>query len=557
MYSLLLTVGTLLIFALLAGRVCVILHVPRVTGYILTGLAAGPHTAALIGNNPVLGPADLASLDHVYDLALGIIAFSIGGHFSFGGIKRWGMRIWKISLIEMAASFVLVAAGTMLAGITAAGALFLGCMAVTTAPAATKMVIREHDSEGPLSDMLMDLIVINNLAAIILFSVLVHVLITPDHPISELAYTMLIPVAVGTGTGLAVSIWEQRMQRKIERQALALAAVAVIWGSCELLGVPMMLATLVAGTVVVNSSPHGSRIFKELMEIDYVLYVLFFIIAGAHLNIELLKYMGVVGVAYVILRTAGKFTGATLGTTVARCESSMRKWLGPAMLAQAGLAIGLAGSLASAWGEQGKQIQTVILASVVFFEILGPLLVRLSLVRTGEVTVLSLLSKRAPVGYAESIHLVIEHFRQSMGIPMWRSFNKPSDVQVSHLMRRNVETIKEDLPLDVILQTFGHSRYDRLPVINAEGDLVGVIRYEDVSSVLFDPELGKLVVASDIMTEEFFSVSPDDTIEEAVKILKEHPDATYLIVVDRDEPGKLAGILRHNDLLSVCGSGGA
>ncbi|MDX9963963.1 MAG: CBS domain-containing protein [Desulfobacter postgatei] len=312
-----------------------------------------------------------------------------------------------------------------------------------------------------------------------------------------------------------------------------------------------MLATLLAGVVTVTASPFGTRIIKDLSAIDYPLYVLFFIMAGAELHLESLRYMGLTGAAYVILRSAGKYVGCTLGAKAAGAPHVQKVWLGPAMLAQAGLAIGLAGSLARTWPGPGQNIQTVVLAAVVVFEVAGPLLTRLSLVNAGEVTVFNLMAMRSPVGFKESLGRVVHHVKDAFGIALPRAANHSAGIRVSHIMRRNVEVISNDTPFYEVLKTLGHSRYNQLPVVNRQQELVGVIKYADIADTLFEPGLRDIVVAGDITTEITLKLTPEDSMETAMKVLKNHPNDTYLVVVDKDDPKKLLGMVRQNDVLST------
>jgi CBS domain-containing protein len=261
--------------------------------------------------------------------------------------------------------------------------------------------------------------------------------------------------------------------------------------------------------------------------------------------------MGIIGVIYVVARIAGKYFGCYLGARSARMTKTIRRWLGPAMLAQAGLAIGLSNTLAREWGENGRAIQAVILAAVVVFEIIGPLFTQVSLVSAGEVTVLNLLAQRSPVGYREGLHQVVNHFRNALGVETTKVLASPSDILVDHIMRRNVEVTSADTPFDEVLKALGHSRYDRLPVVGPDKELVGVIQYADVAEVLFEPGLKNLVVAGDIATQEHLLLTPEDNLETAMKALREHPDHSYLLVVDKENPKLLIGVVRHNDLLAV------
>jgi len=551
MVSLLLALGILFFLALIAGRLCARVRIPRVTGYLLVGLAGGPSLAGLLGFTPLIAAQQLEALEPLHDLALGLIVLVIGGHFHFNTIRRFGSALCKLSSLEMGCTALLVAAATFISGASALAAGFLAIMAITTAPAATQMVIREYESEGPLTDTVMALIGTNNLVAIIAFIIMSYLVVTPNEPITLVLYAIGLPIGLGAAAGATLALLDQRMKSPVDRQVLMLAMVAVLVGVSRHLDVSPLLAALTAGSMLVNTSPHGHRMFRDLSRIDYPFYVIFFIMAGAELHLEYLSHMGLIGIAYVAARMIGKYAGCWGGSRIATGAECIRTWLGPAMLAQAGLAIGLASSLAKTWGDEGEKVQAVVLASVVVFEGIGPLLTRIALVRAGEVTVLSLLSQRSPVGVAEGVHQVINHFRGSLGLTGRRALKNPSEILVEHVMRRNVETIRADVNFDGVLRAFGHTRYDRLPVVDDEGRFLGVIKYADVSEVLFDPSLRNLIVAGDLASDQHPELTPGDNLQKAMDELKAHPDASYLLVVDEDNADKLVGVVRHNDVLSV------
>ncbi len=550
-FPVLLSLGFLFFLALGVGRVFARMYIPKVTGYLLVGLAAGPSFADLLDIPEIITREQLEVLDPLHDLTLGLIVVVIGGNFRLAALKKFGAGLLRTSAMEIGLTAFLVGGVTYLAGASPVIAGFLALMAITTAPAATQMVVREYESEGPLTDTVMILIGLNNLIAIIAFVLLAHGAVTPDAPLLDVAFKIFVPMGIGVVAGAIMAVMDQRLTRKMERQILALAAIAALVGMCRYLEISAMLASLVTGAVLVNTSPNDRRILKDLNAIDYPLYMVFFIMAGAHLQVGRLGDIGLIGGAYIVARIVGKVAGCWVGARPASCPGTARNWLGPAMLAQAGLAIGLAAALARDWGLKGEQVQTVVLASVVVFEGLGPLLTRVALVRAGEVTVLSLLVQRSPVGYAEGLHEVINKFKETLGIFGGADLSRPSDILVSHVMRKNVETIRSDISFDRVLKAVGHSRYDRLPVLNRDDELIGVIQYSDVSEVLFDPSLRNLIVAGDIVTEEHLLLTPGDNLEKAMNELRAHPDHTYLLVVDEDNPKKLVGVVRHNDVLSV------
>jgi CBS domain-containing protein len=412
-------------------------------------------------------------------------------------------------------------------------------------------VIREYRSQGSLTDTILPLIGMNNLVAIIAFILLERYGLSAVPSIRQTATQVLGPLGLGVLAGTFVAVMDQRLTRKVERQMLVLGAVALSTGAALYFDVSAMLCVLVAGVVAVNAAPSGSRMLEELAGIDYPLYVLFFIMAGAELHLEALLHMGFIGMVYVVARSLGKCVGCHMGARAAGMSSTIKTWLGPAMLAQAGLAIGLANLLAAEWPGPGEALQTVILAAVVVFEIVGPLLTRFALVNAGEVTVLHLLGQRSPVGYGEGLRRVCGEFLRALGFSPILGRKLPDDIRVDHIMRRNVEVLSHKAPFDEVVKTLGNSRYDGMPVVNERDELVGVVKYADVADTLFEPALRHLVVAAEIATDAYLWVTPEDRLKTAMLALKNHPQATFLLVVAQDNPLRLMGIVSHNDLLAA------
>ncbi|XPS88192.1 sodium/hydrogen exchanger [Desulfosarcina variabilis str. Montpellier] len=550
MMPLLLSLGLVYLLALGAGRLSATMGMPRVTGYLIVGLAAGP-SVALLGLPVLLTLEKIHILVPLHDTILGLIVFTIGGSFSLEAVRKMGLRRFRISVIEIGLTALLVGFGTMIAGASPLVAAFLTVMSVTTAPAATQMVMREYQSEGSLTDTILPLIGINNLVAIIAFILLRNSALTEIASVLSIIIQISGPFVLGTLIGFGIALMDQRLVRPVERQILVIAAVAITAGLADVMNLSAMLTTMIAGVIAVNASPFGRRIFEELTAIDYPLYVLFFILAGAELHLESLGRMGLLGIAYVAARFAGKYLGCRLGARIAGTSPNIKAWLGPAMLAQAGLAIGLAETLARAWPESGEVVQTIILASVVVFEGVGPLLTRISLVNAGEVTVLNLVVQRSRVGYGEGLHQVLTQFSSALGISPVSNGKQTSELRVGHIMRRNVDVISNRAPFDEVLKALGHSRYDRLPVVNDQKELVGVIKYSDIANTPFDPSLRHLIVADDIASDVRLKLTPQDTLEKAIHELKNYPHDAYLLVVEQDNPRVLAGVVRHNDVLSI------
>jgi Kef-type K+ transport system membrane component KefB len=552
--------------ALIGGRVAGLFHVPRVTGYLLAGLLVGPSFAHLCGLPQLI---TLAALDHlrlISDVALGLILLNIGGQCRTEHLKRWKQRILWFACGEIGLTFTLVALfvsllnqfvmhttlpGFSLWQTSLAFALLLGVIAIATAPAATLMVVREYEADGPVTHTALTLVGLNNIVSILAFIAVCHWLLQPDEGAGTMLWQMLGPLLIGSLIGFIVSVWAQRLETANEQKLLLLGAVFSVIAIGRILGISPLLAALMLGVVLANSSPRWHRLMESLRQIDYPLYVAFFVIAGANLHLETLRHLGLLGIAYVLARTLGKFFGARLGARLGRFSANRGFCTGFTLLAQAGVAIGLAANLAQKWPAGGHLLQSVVLGSVVLFELIGPLAIRFGLVRAGEVPILSLLEKRAPQGAIEGLHNVVEHFRSSLGIPAGHQLRDPGDILVKHIMRRNVETIVNSTPFNELLHLIAHSRYDRFPVVDVDSHFVGMINYTEIRNLLFEPALANLVVASDLAGESHIAMHPDQTLRDALEVLEKYRYISYFPVIDPEQPQLLLGILSQNDLLAA------
>jgi len=563
---LLTAIAILFLGALVGGRLASSFHLPRVTGYLLAGLIIGPSFAELTGLPALIAKDALSELRIVTDLALALILMNIGGQFRTDLLRRWRHRILLFSLSEIFTTALLVALvcgltnqflllqtlpGLTLLASSCYIALLLGLIAIATAPAATLMVIREYEAAGPVTSAVLTLVGLNNLLAVLGFTVASHFLITPGESLHLLAVRTVGPLVMGGALGFILSIWGQRLELDTEFKSLLLGGVAANAALCRLLGLDFLLGSFALGMVLANSSPRWHRMLDALRQVDYPLYVAFFVLAGANLHLETLGQIGLLGVCYVVARTAGKCFGGNLGARIGSFGERERQFVGMTLLAQAGVAIGLAANLSQAWPEGGHMIETIVLGSVVVFELIGPLAVRHGLVRSGEVPILSMLQKRAPQGAMEGLHNVAQHFRSSLGLPAGHKFNDPGDILVKHIMRQNVETIRNDTRFNELLRLISHSRYDRFPVIDGKGHFIGMINYTEIRNLLFEPSLASLVVASDLVTSMPYSVTPEQPLREALKLLQEHKDISFFPVLATDDKQHLLGILNQNDVLAA------
>ena len=552
--------------SLVGGWLASLCRIPRVTGYLLAGLVIGPSFAHFFGLPQLISSAALNELQLVSDIALALILMNIGAQLRTENLRRWKQRIFVFSLSEALTSGLFVAfcvfyanqflvqhSVTNLSLIQSSlfFAIFTGTISIATAPAATLMVIREYEAEGPVTSTVLTLVSLNNLISVFAFSIAVHLLVSTDAGFSAIIYKLCMPLLLGGFVGFIMSLWAQRMELPSEHKILLLGGVTIVAFSSRALGLEPLLSCLVLGMILADSSPRWHRLVKSLNEVDYPLYVVFFVLAGANLHLETLGHIGLLGVTYVFARTCGKLAGAFFGARLGRFGQREQSWVGMTLLAQAGMAIGLAATLSKLWPEGGKLVETIILGSVVIFELIGPLAVRHGLVKAGEVPLLSLLRKRAPQSGMEGLHDVANHFRTNLGLPAGRKLQDPGDILVRHVMRHNVETIHHGTNFQELLRIIAHSRYDRFPVVDDDSNFIGIINYTEIRNLLFDQSLSDLLVARDLVSSTHHSIAPDIPLREALKTFQKKRNISYFPVIDPDEPKKLLGILSQNDVLAA------
>jgi Kef-type K+ transport system membrane component KefB len=385
----LVSLGLILLFALLLGHLVKFIKVPEVTGYILAGIALGPSVLGWLSHENV------RTLSVFSEVALGLILFSIGSAFEFDRVRALGWPVLRVAVSETVLAAVLVTAAALFFGQTWQVALLLGAIAMETGAASTLMVIREYDSAGPLTDTLTGVIAVNNILCLVAFSIAASVIEFANgaealgfagfyQSFFPLLWQLVGSVALGYLVGLLLAGWASRVMEHGEVLILLAGCVLLCVGAAVLLELSALIASLAVGATMVNLSSRSRRLFEALGQTDPPLYAIFFVIAGADLNLSLLGSMGAVGLAYVIARGAGKLLGASLGAGLAGLPRTVRRHVGVSLLAHAGLAVGLTIAISRRLPDLAPAVVTVVLSGVVIYEIFGPLGVRLAIQSSGE-----------------------------------------------------------------------------------------------------------------------------------------------------------------------------
>lgn len=394
--NILTVIGLLIAVSFLGSKLFQRVGIPQVVGFIVMGVLLGTSFLNIV-------PLELADeLTFVSEIALGLIGFDIGSHLRLTDLRRLGRSIALILLFEAVGTFLLVTAGVYAITGVLHTALIFGALSSATAPAATVDVLAEYDAKGPLTTSLLAIVGLDDALALMLFSVaaaLAETLLAGGGAPS-LANMVALPLAeiggsvlLGLVMGWLLDFIMCRMGRRHDIMAVSIGFVFLCVGLSNSLGFSLILTTMVMGMVVVNRcAEHGLHIRYTIEQAGPVIYVLFFTLVGARFQISLLPTMGLLGVAYVVLRSSGKFAGAWVGGRLGGAEPAVRDNLGLGLLSQAGVAIGLALASAQRFGRLGDEGQAlgsliinVITATTFVVQIIGPVFVKVAITRAGEI----------------------------------------------------------------------------------------------------------------------------------------------------------------------------
>lgn len=376
-----------MIIALLMTRVMKKISLPNVTGYLIAGLIAGPYCLKLYNSG------NIDTLSIITNVALGFIAFSIGGEFKLSSLKQLGAKIFVITVFEAVGASVLVITVLVLFKFPLTLALVLGAIASATAPAATLMVVRQYKAQGPVTSTLLPVVAIDDAVCLMLFSILSSVAKSLESEGGfKLYQTILKPIieivlslVIGFVLGIILSIGTKFFKSRANRISLVVTAVFLGVGISDKFGLSSLLLCMAIGAALANYSAVSDPVMDGSERWTPPLFMLFFVISGAQFNFSVLKTVGAVGIIYILMRSFGKYFGAMLGCKIAGTEKTVRKYLGITLLPQAGVAIGMAQLSLTVVPEYGEQIRAVVLCATLVYELVGPLLTKLALQKAGEI----------------------------------------------------------------------------------------------------------------------------------------------------------------------------
>jgi Kef-type K+ transport system membrane component KefB len=380
----LITLGALMMLGLVTDLLGRHTPLPRVTLLLTFGFIIGPAAMDLL---PEIEPQLFELLSSI---ALMMIGFLIGGTLTRASFERQGRRILSVSITMVVVTVTIVALGLVLLGVPVEIALLFAGIAPATAPAATADVVHETGAEGPFSQTLIGIVALDDAWGLIAFSLILAtvLLMNGDGGLANVALASLRDiggaVVLGTLLGIPMAYLSGRVSDGEPLQVEALGMVFLCGGLALWLDVSFILAAMVMGAVVTNLARHHKRPFHAIEGIEWPFLVLFFVLAGASLELDALWLAGPWLLGYVVLRVLGRLLGAWLGGALCHDDPAERWWMGLAMLPQAGVALGMALVAAQRVPALGEIVLPVIVGATVIFEVIGPVLTRVALRRVGE-----------------------------------------------------------------------------------------------------------------------------------------------------------------------------
>ena len=383
------SIAMMLFCGFAATRVTKRLRLPNVTAYILTGILLGPYCLKLIPQSVTDGMAFLA------DIALAFIAFSTGEFFRLDVLKKNGWKVVVITVWEsLFATLLVFVVSYVILGIDLAFSVVLAALAAATAPASTVMTIRQLGAKGSFVETLLQVVALDDVVGLVAYSVAISIAIAGQSGGFQLIH-VIKPILVNTGIlllggvfGFLLKLLIAKKRSTDNRLIVSISMLFAFCGICALLDVSPLLGCMSMGTVYINITD-DDKIFKQLNYFSPPILLLFFVRSGLNFRLDVLvnssEAVGtvpliVIGVLYFLTRIIGKYGGAFLGGLMVRTEKRIRNYLGLALIPQAGVAIGLAELGArTIGGEMGEALRTIILASSVLYELIGPACAKLSL----------------------------------------------------------------------------------------------------------------------------------------------------------------------------------
>ena len=416
----LLSLSIALLSGLLLSRLAKLLKLPAVTAYLVAGILVGPYCLGQLGSllQDATGIAglgfssehDLEAVGMLADVALGFIAFSLGNEFRLSQLKKIGKQATIVGILQAVITTVVVDAALILLHLAMpetlplSTAIILGAIASATAPAATLMVVKQYKAKGPVTDILLPVVALDDAVGLVLFAVsfgiakalkvgAISIVAILVEPLLEIVCSL----ALGAVMGYLFSLCERFFHSRSKRLAVSVGFVLLTIGLSMLrftigdvhVGFSSLLVCMMLGTIFCNICDFSDELMDRVDRWTAPLFIIFFVISGAELQLSVFTNLMIVivGVVYILARSAGKYTGAFASSKLAKCDDNIVKYLGITLLPQAGVALGMANMAMNSaeLGGEGALIANIVLFAVLIYELIGPALTKMALLKAGDI----------------------------------------------------------------------------------------------------------------------------------------------------------------------------
>ena len=416
--EILLTLSVAIFAGLMLSRVAKKLKLPAVTAYLVAGVLIGPFVLGALGIEGLgfTSHENVKSFGLLSDIALGFIAFAIGNEFRLAQLKKIGKQATVIGILQ--AVFTTIVVDAVLIGVhfiipdkfPIEAAVVLGAVAAATAPAATLMVVRQYKAKGPVTDVLLPVVALDDAVGLVLFAIsfgvakaissgTVDMISVIVEPIAEVVMSLLLGFVMGAIFTFCERFFHSRSKRLAMSVAFVLATVGLSKINFEIGGVHIafssLLVCMMLGTVFCNLCDFSENLMDRLDRWTAPLFILFFVISGAEFELSIFKDITIViiGLVYILSRCVGKYFGARLSSQMVKCDPNIIKYLGITLIPQAGVALGMA-IKAEELGDVGIVVANITLFAVLIYELVGPALTKMSLLKAGEINPEGAVSER-------------------------------------------------------------------------------------------------------------------------------------------------------------------
>ena len=433
--SILLCLSIALLVGLLLSRLAKYVQLPAVTAYLIAGVLIGPFCLGAIGVDGIGITENVVDrLGIISDVALGFIAFAMGNEFRLAQLKKIGKQATVVGVFQ--AVFTTAVVDAFLIGLhflmpdkfSLSAAIVLGAIATATAPAATLMVVRQYKAKGKLTDILLPVVALDDAVGLMVFAVSFGIAraLSVDGANASIVSIILEPIieivlslALGFVMGLLFTLCERFFHSRSKRMAVSVTFVmmTVAISTMEypkIFGIHIafssLLSCMMLGTVFCNICDFSEELMERADRWTAPILILFFVISGAELKLNILGEFAVViiGIVYIISRSLGKYFGARISCKMTKCDINIVKYLGITLLPQAGVALGMANN-ALVLGAEGVMIKSITLFAILIYEIVGPSLTKMSLTKAGDIKPHEKVSAREEARIALAENSAIKH----------------------------------------------------------------------------------------------------------------------------------------------------